>query len=163
MKRMLILLAFCSVALAASTGRDYYGELYKAGGLDHNAASYVCFPDEENGLFTIFSKSDAGKYDKLPKAERDALDGGFIYVRTYRRGIADEAAQYDKDGDSYLLEGNYKADKSVILKMRYTFNWSTLRYRYSVETYRHGKMFGAPANNYGKCELIPSEVKQTGQ
>jgi hypothetical protein len=172
MKTIVLLLAFCGVAFGATTAREYYKELYKAGGLDRMADVYACFPDEDtNGVFMIFSKSDTlrqylineGQYQKLPKAQRDELDKGFIYVRTYLKGIANDTATFGKDGDSYLFEGDYKQQKGIVFKLRYSFNWTTLRYRFNVSAYKNSNLDPGNVHDvFGRCELIPTDVKQTG-
>jgi len=44
---------------SAQTARDYYDELYKAGGLDHMADEYVCFDDRKDlGTFFIWRKQN---------------------------------------------------------------------------------------------------------
>jgi hypothetical protein len=170
MKKGLVMFLFCGVVFAA-TARDYYNEIYKAGGLDRKAAGYACFPDEDNGMFFIFSQSevvrqfliDQGEYKKLPKAQRASLDKGFIYQRAYYKGIPREPMYFDRDGESYLFEGDMKQGKSAVMKIRYTFNWTTLRYEHTVGIYKQGILISSREfRGYGRCELVGTVVKQTG-
>lgn len=170
MKKIVAVLLFCGVAFA-TTARDYYNEIYKAGGLDRMADQYACFPDEENGMFFIFSKSELvkeflkekGDYVTLPKDQRASLDKGFIYLRAYYKGIPREPIYFDKDGESYLYEAAMKDDKTAILRIRYTFNWATLRYEQTVGYYRHDVVMPSTEHRgYGRCEFVSSTVKQTG-
>ena len=56
MKAFLIVGLF-SMACYAQTARQYYDELYKAGGLDRMADKYVCFDDEDElKTFFIFAR-----------------------------------------------------------------------------------------------------------
>jgi hypothetical protein len=170
MRKVLVVLVLCGVAVA-TTARDYYNEIYKAGGLDRMADGYACFPDDDNGSFFIFGQSEVvkeflkteGQYAKLSKAERAQLDKGFIYQRAYYKGIPREPLYFDKDGESYLYEAEMKDDKTTVLKIRYTFNWATLRYEHTVGFYKHGSaMPVTEQRRYGRCELVKTDVKQTG-
>ncbi|MGB8128925.1 MAG: hypothetical protein WCG81_03975 [Candidatus Angelobacter sp.] len=170
MKTILMVLAFYGVVFG-TTARDYYNEIYKAGGLDRKAAGYACFPDEDTGKFFIFSQSDVVRqfliderqYKKLPKSQQTELDKGFIYLRTYYKGVPRGPITLDKDGESYLFEGDMKQEKGAVLKIRYTFNWATLRYEESVGIYRKGTLVRSSEHNgYGRCELVGTGIRQTG-
>jgi hypothetical protein len=76
---MIAVVLFASQSFS-QTARDYYNELYKAGGLDRMADRYVCFtddPKQEN--FFIFGESKDiresmmadGKFAKMQKAFQD--------------------------------------------------------------------------------------------
>ena len=100
---------------------------------------------------------------KMTKAQRADLDKGFIFVRVYLKGIANGAITYDKEGDDYVNEGPYKADKRIVFKLRYSFNWATLRYRYNVSAYKNGVLDTSNVHDvFGRCENISPEVMQTG-
>ncbi len=80
----------------AQTARDYYNEIYAAGGLDRGAARYVCF-NEDPGVkaFLIFTESkylreymiSNGTFDKLSKAEQAELKKEFLVFRGYDKGV----------------------------------------------------------------------------
>jgi hypothetical protein len=170
MKPILMVLAFCGLAFGI-TARDYYNEIHKAGGLDRMAAGYACFPDEDTGKFFIFSQSevvrqfliDEGEYKRLPKDQQTQLDRGFIYLRTYFKGIPRTPLYIDKDGESYLFEGAMK-DKGGVIRIRYTFNWTTLRYEETVSVYVKGAgSRSSEHSGYGRCELVGTAVKQNGR
>ncbi|HKV93886.1 MAG TPA: hypothetical protein VJW20_15170 [Candidatus Angelobacter sp.] len=169
MKQLVIALFFYSLAFGP-TAMDYYNEIYKAGGLDRMAAGYTCFPDEDTGKFFIFSQSevvrqfliDAGEYKKLPKNQRAQLDKGFIYLRTYFKGIPRPPLYINKDGESYLFQSDMK-DKGGVIRIRYTFNWTTLRYEETVNVYVNGVSPSSERSGYGRCELVGTAVKQNGK
>lgn len=79
----------------AQSARDYFNELYKAGGLDRMADEYVCFDNSpELQTFFIFAKSDVlkqflmdnGGFAKLPKSQQSVFSKGFLIVRGYHKG-----------------------------------------------------------------------------
>lgn len=82
--------------MSAQTSRDYFNELYKAGGLDGSASQYVCFDERPavKGFFT-FSESrvmkdyliQTGQFSKLPQKEQDELNMGYLTYRQYDKGI----------------------------------------------------------------------------
>ena len=76
----------------AQTARDYYNEIYAAGGLDRAAARYVCFnEDPDVKAFLVFTESkylrehmiSNGQFDKLSKAEQAALRKEALIFRGY--------------------------------------------------------------------------------
>ena len=78
------------------TARDYFDELYKAGGLDRMADAYVCFYEAENNQnFFIFGFSkdlreymiSAGTFSKLTKSQQETLKKDFLMLRGYTKGI----------------------------------------------------------------------------
>ena len=55
---LLMVLLFGSATTFAQSGRDYYNEIYKAGGLDRMADGYACFDDDPKlETFFIFGKA----------------------------------------------------------------------------------------------------------
>jgi len=107
-----VFLLGCTTTFAQSA-HDYYDELYKAGGLDRMADQYVCFSDDaDNKNFFIFGQSDAikdlfkdgGEFAKLPRAEQNALNKGFLVVRGYTRGVPfPDRNFYEKTGSPGLF------------------------------------------------------------
>ena len=55
----LLALLLTASAFGQATARDYYKELYDAGGLDRMVARYVCFQDDSKAEnFFIFAESE---------------------------------------------------------------------------------------------------------
>ncbi len=154
---------------AAQSARDYYQELYKAGGLDRMADVYACFDDDPaNENFFIFSKSDVvrdflaenGGLIKLPKAEQAALKKGFLITRGYNKGIPFSGEDnYNRDGDSWITD-RFNFDKKFLGRMRLDIAWATLRYKRSVEVLNPNGSLKTAVPRFGRCERIPSQVQQ---
>jgi hypothetical protein len=171
MNRILLIIAVCGMGWGQSS-RQYYDELYKAGGLDRLATQYACFPDEEKGVFKIFSTSEyirdgmkmTGYYRKLTPAERRDLAKGFLYARTYDHGTANKPEYYEKEADdSYVLKGDLKSWPGFSLRVTYRLNWATLRYHQILETFKKGSPTPTQRReSYGRCEVIDATIKQTG-
>jgi len=151
----------------AQTARQYYEELYKAGGLDRMADQYVCFdesPDFQN--FFIFAKSDTyqqffeDNHVKLPKGQAAALKKGFLVVRGYSKGTQLSSEEfYDKDGDSWVVSARIQ---NTPIRERLSITWATLRYRRSVEILSPSGALRSTVDRYGKCEVIAPDVRQNG-
>jgi hypothetical protein len=169
-----IIFAFALLMLAAQsaprTARDYYNELYAAGGLDRMADEYVCFDeDPTNENFFIFSQSKTlrdfliadGTFSKFTKAQQDRLKKDWLAVHGYAKGvpIGDEE-YYDKDGDTWVGE-IVKLDTANLLRMRFTISWQTLRYKRSVEMLKPDKTYRSELAHFGKCEVVKPDVRQT--
>jgi hypothetical protein len=154
----------------AQSARDYFNELYKAGGLDRMADEYVCF-DESPELQTFFIYTDSevlkeffiqnGAFAKLPKGQQADLNKGFLVVRQYDKGIAlGDKTSYSKDGSSWVTEMFY-ANKTP-MRMRLTVTPETLRYRRTVEILNANSELQSEVARYGRCERIPDSVRQKG-
>jgi hypothetical protein len=147
---------------AAQNARSYFEELYKAGGLDRMADEYVCFDDDPSiQAFSIFATSKTlresfiakGEFAKLPKAQRDALNMGFLVMRGYDKGVPEpDEETFSPDGGSWVEKG--EVDKAPIT-IRFTISWETMRYKRSFETTLRSASAG-----YGHCERTPTEVPQ---
>jgi hypothetical protein len=170
MKYALVLALFLAYPQATEpTARDYYNELYKAGGLDHMADEYVCFQDTpEVGTFFLFSRSDDirkalmvdGSFQKLPKATQTKFSTDILFVRGYSKGIPFKDYDfYSKDGVSYVGDELIVDKNSPHVRIRLTIQWETLRFKRAVEFI--GKP-GADVNVYGKCERVSSDIRQHG-
>ena len=83
-------------AFGQTTARDYYKELYDAGGLDRMADEYVCFQEDskvEN--FFIFGQSKSIRqlmiehhtFNKMPKATQEQFKKEFLIMRGYTKGV----------------------------------------------------------------------------
>jgi hypothetical protein len=128
---MIAVILFASQSFS-QTARDYYNELYKAGGLDRMADRYVCFtddPKQEN--FFIFGESKDiresmmadGKFAKMPKAFQDQFKKDWIIVRPYNKGVPFEQEYLDKNGESWVSEERM-LDKKNPFKMKFTISWA---------------------------------------
>jgi hypothetical protein len=172
MKRIVLFLILSATTFGQSA-RQYYNELYKAGGLDNMADMYVCFDDDEKlDTFFIFSQSKIirqfmssdGSLAKMPKKFQDEFKKEFLIVRQYDKGVTVGGEDfYDKDGDSWA-GGKFVLSKNrnSLGRMRLDVMWETLRYKRAVEiTDRSGGFVGQKAR-YGKCEAVSPAVNQHG-
>lgn len=156
------------------TARDYYNEIYAAGGLDRMADDHVCFDeDPTNQNFFIFGQSKfirevmmaEGTFAKLPKATQARLQKDFLIVRGYARGIPfDNEEYYDKDGASWV-SGKYPLGngKAGLIQIRLTINWQTLRYKRAVEMFDTDSSYRGELAHFGKCEEVKTDVRQRGE
>lgn len=161
-------LLLASTSVPAQTARDYYNELYKAGGLDRMADGYVCFDDsKELSTFFIFGKSEAlrefldeqHEIAKLPKGSQDALKKGFLIVRGYDKGVPLSSEEtYSKDGDTWVTETSRV--QKALMRMRLSISWETLRYKRTLEILNADKTLKTPVDRYGRCEMVSPEVRQ---
>lgn len=172
MKKLAICLFF-AVPCFAQGARQYYNELYKAGGLDRMADAYVCFDNDSNlETFFIFGESKTirefmiadGTFSKLSKDFQKRLNDDFLVVRGYDKGVAIGGEDfYNRDGNSWVGE------KFVLSKepkkygrMRFDITWETLRYKRSVEVLDAGGSFRGQYARYGRCEKVSPEITQHG-
>jgi hypothetical protein len=161
----------CTTGVGCSqTARAYFDEIYKAGGLDRMADGYVCFDDDpalQN--FFIFGKSDTvkdflqtnGAYAKLSSKEKAELTKGFLNMRGYNKGVplSDEDF-YSKDHNSWIMDVGY-INKKTPFRMGFEISWQTLRYKRSVELLNPDLSLQSEVPRYGRCELVPPDVRQT--
>lgn len=172
MKAFLIVGLF-SMACYAQTARQYYDELYKAGGLDRMADKYICFDDEDElKTFFIFAESKDlrefltadGTMNKFPKAEQERLKKNFLIVRGYDKGVLVGDEQfYDADGASWTSEDFFLDKvKKTKARMRLTVTWETLRYKRSVEILKSDSSLKQEVSRYGRCERVSAQVAQHG-
>jgi hypothetical protein len=172
LKEMTVCLLLC-VACLGQSARQYYNELYKAGGLDRMADGYVCFDDDDKlATFFIFGKSKTirefmiadGSFGKMSKEFQQRLKEDFLIVRGYDKGVAIGAEDFYKHD-----EGSWVGDKFVLSKqpktfgrMRFNITWETLRYKRSVEVINPDTSSKGQYSRYGKCEQISAEIRQHG-
>lgn len=158
---MIALLLLTSIG-TAQNARSNFDELYKAGGLDRVADEYVCFDDDLSiQAFFTFTTSKTlresfiakGEFAKLPKAQRDELNRGFLFMRGYDKGVpAPHVETFYPDGSSWIEKG--QIDKAPI-RIRFTISWETMRYKRAIETTIRSASAG-----YGHCEKTPTGVHQ---
>ena len=166
-------IAMIAVLLLTSTGvaqsaRGYFDGLYKAGGLDRMADEYVCFDDNSSiQTFFIFTTSKTlreffiaeGEFAKLPKAQRDELNRGFLILRGYDKGVPlSHEETLSADGSSWV-------EKNIVIgnapaRMRFTIVWETMRYKRSIELLNSNSTLRGEYARYGHCERSPSDVRQ---
>lgn len=174
---MMFVVAACGLVHSAATcgqtrARDYFNELYKAGGLDRMADAYVCFDDSSKlQTFFIYSRSETllefmranGTLSKLSAAQRAALQKGFLIVRGYDKGVAlREEETYSKDGDSWATDKFLVGDSKTAMRERLSITPETLRYKRTVEILNANSTLQSESSGYGRCETIPVDVIQKG-
>lgn len=169
---MLALLLCAPLALCQTTtmsARDYYDELYKAGGLDRMADEYVCFrEDQEPNFFTLALSKDIrefmmadGSFSKLPKALQDGMKKDFVAVRGYAKGIPfADRQEMSKDGDSWVGDERKLGKDGKFIRERLTVNWQTLRFKRSIETFNADSTFIGELPSFGKCEHVSPAIRQ---
>lgn len=164
---MIAMLFLTSTGMAQSA-RSYFEELYKAGGLDRMADEYVCFDDDPSlQTFFIFATSQTlreflnqtGEFAKMPKAQQDELNRGFVVLRGYDKGVPlPQEDTYSRDGSSWVEKGVI-IDKAPA-RIRFTIIWETMRYKRSIELLNSNSTLRSEYARYGHCERTPSDVRQ---
>lgn len=167
-------LAIClllSVACLGQSARQYYSELYKAGGLDRMADEYVCFDDDDKlETFFIFAESKTirefmiadGSFGKMSKELQQKLKKDFLIVRGYDKGVAIGREEiYNREADSWVGD-KFMLSKQKFFRMRLDLTWETLRYKRSVEVFNPDNSLSGQIPGYGKYEPVSTEVRQHG-
>jgi hypothetical protein len=152
------------------TAREYYDEIYKAGGLDRMADEYVCFADDAgNENFFIFGESKSirevmiadGTFTKLPKDMQAKLKQDWLIVRGYAKGVPFDSEEFfDKDRGSWIDE-THKLDANSNIRVRLAINWQTLRYKRAVEVLTRAMKYQSEIPQFGRCERVSPDVRQT--
>ncbi len=147
------------------TARDYYKELYAAGGFDHVAGGRACFQDDPKvDSFFILRESKsppdntlaAGAPDKLPKSTKE----DFLMVRGYAKGIPWRGEEFlEKDDESWISDQRM-LDEHTLIRIRFNLNWQTLRYKYAVEILNMDSTYRTEEASFGHCEKIPGKVQE---
>lgn len=165
--RMLVALLLITSTMYQSkqlTARDYYDELYKAGGLDNFVDQYVCFRDDSVPTFFLLSDGKAirallsthNRSNSLPSEAQSELKKDFLIARFYHKDIAQEREFLDP-----AKRGVWKEEISVekgTIQVSLSLNWDTLRYLRAVNV-------KGEANSYddaGKCERVRPDILQHG-
>jgi hypothetical protein len=168
---LVVVLLFESASTFAQSARDYYNEIYKAGGLDRMADGYACFDDDPKlETFFIFGKSEtlkqflifAGEFKKMSKAQQADFNRGFLNTRGYDKGVPLSSEEtYWADGTSWASEPGIISGKKM--RVRISIEWTTLRYKRSVEFLNpNGTLKSVPVSRYGRCEEVSPDVQQKG-
>jgi hypothetical protein len=173
MKRVMCAILFLASACFGQSARQYFSEIYNAGGLDRMADEYVCFDDDKQlDTFFTFSQSKTirevmvatGTFAKLDKEVQQKLKTDFLIVRGYDKGVVIGAEDsYDRDEDSWA-GGTFVLGKQPkhLGRMRFTITWETLRYKRTVEVLNADMSSIGQYARYGKCESVSPEVRQKG-
>lgn len=168
---LVLVMLFGSVFAFGQSARDYYNEIYKAGGLDRMADGYACFDDDLTlETFFIVGRSEAlkqfligaGEFKTMPRAAQAELNRGFLTMRGYDTGVAlSREETYWTDGSSFATApGTISGMK---MRIRLSIEWATLRYKRSVEFLNpNGTLKSVPFTHYGRCEEVSPDVQQTG-
>jgi hypothetical protein len=154
------------------TARDYYNELYAAGDLDGTAGTHVCFQDDptvEN--FFVLKESKQlrdymladGSFSKLSKETQELMKRDILMVRGYAKGIPWRAEEFlEKDEQSWISDQRMLNENTPI-RIRFTINWQTLRYKYAVEILNMDSSYRTEEASFGHCEEIPAEETRHGE
>jgi hypothetical protein len=158
----------------AQTARDYYNEIYAAGGLDRMAARYVCFnEDPKLKIFLIFTENkylreymiSNGTFDKLSKAQQAELKKEFVIFRSYDKGVPSDTEEFlNPDGTSpSWVSDKAMIDKRTPVRVRFSISWETMRYRRSAEILNLDDTINRVVSTYGRCEPVSPTIRQTGK
>ena len=153
------------------SARDYYNELYAAGGLDRVLSEHVCFDERpELQTFFIFTSTKVireamianGSFGRAPRSFQAQLSKDMPIFRGYDKGVA-LSSEDDFVSDN---NGSYLTEKFLIdttpAQIRFNINWNTMRYKRAVEILNPNGSVQASVPAYGRCESISSAVKQRG-
>ena len=168
----LLALLFLTPQTTPRTAREYYNEIYAAGGLDRFAARYACF-DEDTTLNTFFIYNESSRirellvahdtFSKMPKDMRARLKKDWIVARGYDKGVpTGEQEYYEKDGPGWgWVSDKFKVNNECCLRVRLIVDPETLRYNRSVEILNHNRTMKNDVARYGKCEPVKPDITQT--
>ncbi|SPE37608.1 exported hypothetical protein [Candidatus Sulfopaludibacter sp. SbA6] len=156
----------------AQTARDYYNEIYAAGGLDRMVARYVCFNDNPDvKAFFIFTENkylreymiSNGTFDKLLKAEQAEIKKDLLLFRGYDKGVPLATEDFlNPDGTSWVSD-KFILNKKTPARVRFSISWETMRYKRSVEVLDSDDTINGEVPAYGRCERVALTVVQTGK
>jgi hypothetical protein len=154
---------------ASLTARDYFNGLIASGGLDRAAKTHACFQDDpKSDSFFLIGESKYfrdttlanGTFGKLPKATQELMKKDFLMVRGYPKGIPWSREEFlDKDEESWASD-QHMLDESTPVRIRFNFNWHTMRYKYSVEVLNMDSTYRSEVASSGQCEELPEAVQQ---
>jgi len=172
MKRCALATILVTGLCLAQTAREYYNEIYAAGGLDRMAARYVCFNENpEVKAFFIFTENkylreymiSNGTFYKLSKAEQAELKKEFLIFRGYDKGVPVTTKDFlNPDGSSWVSD-KFMLDKKTPARVRFSISWETMRYKRSVEILNSDGAFNREVPAYGRCERVSQTVQQAGK
>ncbi|HEV2288314.1 MAG TPA: hypothetical protein VGR81_05105 [Candidatus Acidoferrales bacterium] len=163
------LVAMPSYAQTKLTARDYYKELYAAGGLDRLADGYACFEDDPKAeAFFIFgegkyireSMTADGTFSKLPKSTQLLMKKGFLMVQGYDKGVPWQSDELLRKDEGSWVSDERMLDKHTLVRIKFTINWQTLRYKWAAEALNLDSTYRSEVASFGKCERVPLGVRQ---
>jgi hypothetical protein len=151
------------------TARDYYNELYAAGGLDRMAGARACFQDDPkvDSFFVLRESKNLrdymlanGTFSKLPDDTQELMKRDFLMVRGYAKGIPWRGEEFlEKDEASWISDQRMLDDRTPI-RIRFNINWQTLRYKYAVEVLNMDSTFRTEVASFGHCEEVQAAMQQ---
>jgi hypothetical protein len=154
--------------------RDYYKELYGAGGLQ-KYSQYACFFEDvtfRDYFFTVvFSEElvDSLKSTKLgtemlklmSKQDQEFIRKKSAGIYRYNKGVYMNGVVMDKDDlSSWVRTSNDGKQRE-----RFRFQRQTLRFAWTYESLKPaGKdSHSPPSPIFGRCEKIPTDIRQNGE
>ena len=156
----------------ALTARDYYNEVYAAGGLDDVANGHACFQDDpkvdsffilEEGSDHGDSRVDNGTSSTLPETPQEPIRKDILTVRGYAKGIPWKGQEFlEKDEESWISD-LHMLDEHTPIRIRFNIDWQTLRYKYAVEVLNMDSTYRTEVASFGHCEEVPVEVPKHGE
>ena len=154
---------------AGLTARDYYKELYAAGGLNNMAGGHACFQDDPKASSFFILREGRnlrdsmladGTLNKLPQAAPELTKKDFVTVRGYAEGIPWRGEELlEKDEGSWISDLRM-LDERTPIRIRFNINWETLRYKYAVEMLNMDLTYRTEAASFGSCEEVPADEQQ---
>lgn len=169
--RLILFTLVIASACVGQNARDYYEELYTAGGLDRFADGHVCFFDDENSdTFFTFGQTkllreymiEHGTFGKLSKSAQAELKKDSLIFRGYVKGVPhpQEDFMYPKDGS--WVSDRFMLDARTPAEVRFSIVWQTLRFKRTVERIRSNGSTFPVATTFGRCEAVAPGVRQHG-
>ena len=149
--------------------RDYFNDLIASGGLDRVTKTHACFQDDPkaDGFFLIGESKYIrdytvanGTFNKLPAATQELMKRDFLMVRGYPKGIPWRGEEFlERDDDSWVSD-QHMLDENTPVRVRFSVNWQTLRYKYSVELLNMDSTFRSEVSSSGICEELPAVAQE---
>ena len=151
---------------ASLTAREYYEGLLGAGGLVHMAGTYACFQDDPkvDSFFIVRESKNLrddlladGNFRKLPQTTQGLVQKDLLMIRGYPKGIPwREEEVLEKDEASWTSDERM-LDERTPIRIRFSVDWQTLRYKYAVEVLNIDSTFHSEIASLGLCQEVPAE------
>ena len=150
------------------TARDYFNDLIASDGLDRITKSHACFQDDPKAdSFFLIGESKYirdhtvanGTSSKLPAATQELMKRDFLMVQGYPKGIPWRGEEFlERDADSWVSD-QHMLDENTPVRIRFSINWQTLRYKYSVELLNMDSTYRPEVSSSGLCEELPAATQ----